>query len=134
MGGPDFNGVSSSLEFGPFFMIEQEIEKEDLIRITADGLKEILEFIAGNPDTIDTMAAFRRCMTVIWVLRRDLLNDISLAQLAKELGVSRSRLSKISCSFSDQFNFLSDRQRLPGSRMRMRQSAFNRQKLPSHQS
>ena len=111
-------------------MIDCEIDKEEMIRISADALKEILEFIAGNPETIDTVAAFRRCMCVIWVLRRDLLNDIPLAGLAKELGVSRARLSKISCSFSDQFNFLSDRQRLPGSRMKMRRSALNRQKMP----
>ena len=45
--------------------------------------------------------AFRRFVCIVWLLRPELLGNISLAQLAPHLGVTRAALSKMVRNFGD---------------------------------
>jgi len=47
--------------------------------------------------------AFRRFVCVAWLLRPELMDHISLAQLAPHLGVTRAALSKMTRNFGDTY-------------------------------
>ena len=109
-----------------------DLDHDELMELSATVLREVLDYIAGpNGAHSNAPAAFRRCMAMMWVLRPDLVGDLSMADLAARLAITRSAMSKTIGDFSDKFSFRSDRQRLPSVRENCRSAQLKRQKLPS---
>ena len=113
-------------------MSSEDLDRDELIAISANVLREVLDYIAGPIGAhVDVRSSFRRCMAVLWVLRPELAGDLTQAELAQRLGITRSAMSKMTTEFSDRFAFRSDRQRLPSVRENCRQAQLDRQKLPT---
>jgi hypothetical protein len=60
--------------------------------------------------------AFRKFIGVTWLLRPELLNHISLMQLARRLGVTRAALSKMIRNFGDAYGIRNVLQKNEGAR------------------
>jgi hypothetical protein len=60
--------------------------------------------------------AFRRFVGVVWLLRPELLNYVSLMQLSPRLGVTRAALSKMIRNFGDAFGIRNVLQKAEGAR------------------
>lgn len=108
-----------------------DLTDSELIEIASEGLRDILDYIAG-PDGahVHPIATTRRLMAVLWVVRPDLVGGMSQSELAVSLGVTRSAISKMACEFSDLFNFRTSRQKLPSVREACKQAQIARQRLP----
>ena len=66
-------------------------------------LNDILAFVIGERTVeIHFPSCFRRFVSVIWVLRPEMLHEASLAQLAPQLSVTRAALSKAARKFADR--------------------------------
>jgi hypothetical protein len=84
-------------------------EEEELDDMAADlaaagaVLNEILQYVIGERTVeIHFPSCFRRFVSVIWVLRPEMLHEASLSQLAPQLSVTRQALSKAARKFSDR--------------------------------
>ena len=112
-------------------MSHDELDRDEMIAISATVLREVLDYIAGPIGAhADVRSSFRRCMAVLWVLRPELAGDLTQSELADRLGITRSAMSKMTTEFSDRFGFRSERQRLPSVREHCRQAQLDRQKVP----
>ena len=85
-----------------------EPEEEKLDDMAADlavagaVLNEILQYVIGDRSEIHFPSCFRRFVSVIWVLRPEMLHEASLSQLAPQLSVTRQALSKAARRFADR--------------------------------
>jgi hypothetical protein len=84
-------------------------EEEELDDMTADlavagaVLNEILQYVIGERSVeIHFPSCFRRFVSVVWVLRPEMLHEASLSQLAPQLSVTRQALSKAARRFADR--------------------------------
>ena len=113
-------------------MSHDELDRDEMIAISATVLREVLDYIAGPIGAhSDVRSSFRRCMAVLWVLRPELAGDLTQSELADRLGITRSAMSKMTTEFSDRFGFRSDRQRLPSAREHCRQAQLARREAPT---
>jgi hypothetical protein len=73
-------------------------------------MNEILQFVIGERSVeIHFPSCFRRFVSMIWVLRPEMLHEASLSQLAPQLSVTRQALSKAARKFSDRHGGLRNR-------------------------
>ena len=88
--------------------------------VLGEILREILAFAfagrAGKPQR-NLHKAFRRFVAITWLVRPELLGDISLMQLGPELSCTRANLSKMIRDFGDRWGGLRNRlQKTEGAR------------------
>jgi len=83
----------------------EEEEVDDMaadLAVAGAVLNEILAYVLGDRSEIHFPSCFRRFVSVIWVLRPEMLHEASLSQLAPQLSVTRQALSKAARKFSDR--------------------------------
>jgi hypothetical protein len=91
---------------------EEEEELDDMaadLAVAGAVLHEILQYVIGDRSEIHFPSCFRRFVSVIWVLRPEMLHEASLSQLAPQLSVTRQALSKAARKFSDRHGGLRNR-------------------------
>jgi len=91
----------------------EEEEPDDMatdIAVAGAVMNEILQYVIGErTKEIHFPSCFRRFVSVLWILRPEMLHEASLAQLAPQLSVTRQALSKAARKFSDRHGGLRNR-------------------------
>jgi hypothetical protein len=92
---------------------EPEEKLDDMaadLAVAGAVMNEILQYVIGERSKeIHFPSCFRRFVSVIWVLRPEMLHEASLSQLAPQLSVTRQALSKAARRFADRHGGLRNR-------------------------
>jgi hypothetical protein len=95
-------------------------EQETDFYVAAELLREILTFCyayRGDKPQPDLKVAFMRFTCVTWLVRPELVGNLSLAELGPQLGYTRANLSKLIRDFGDRLGGLRNRlQKTEGAR------------------
>jgi hypothetical protein len=89
-----------------------ENEQETDFYVAGEIMREILSHAfahRGDKPQPNLHVAFRRFVAITWLLQPSLLGNISLMELAPELGCTRALLSKIIRDFGDRWGGLRNR-------------------------
>lgn len=87
-------------------------EDETDFTVAAELLREILTFCyayRGDKPQPDLKVAFMRFTCVTWLVRPELVGNLSLAELGPQLGCTRANLSKLIRDFGDSLGGLRNR-------------------------
>lgn len=87
-------------------------EDETDFTVAAELLREILTFCyayRGDKPQPDLKVAFMRFTCVTWLVRPELVGNLSLAELGPQLGYTRANLSKLIRDFGDRLGGLRNR-------------------------
>jgi hypothetical protein len=84
---------------------EDEADARDDLAACGEVMRGVFAFVFAQRDDAKTPVkldlAFRRFVCLVWLLRPELLGNISLSQLAPHMSVTRAALSKMVRSFGD---------------------------------
>ena len=103
-------------------IIDGEEEDADASEITLAGeiMRGILSYVFADRKDSNGQprldVAFRRFVCVTWLLRPELLGNITLTELAPELGVTKAALSAMIRRFGDTYGIRNAFQKLEGAR------------------
>ena len=91
----------------------------DLIRALSGFSQFLIDPQARSLSCIDASLVGRRVVMAMWVMRPDVIDNRSLTQLSRELGVSEAALCKIARRFSQRFGIKGRSQFTAATRRRM---------------
>jgi hypothetical protein len=88
-------------------IIDGEEETRDDLALCGEVMRGVFAHVfaqrPGSAEPVKLDLAFRRFVCLAWLLRPELLGNVSLMQLAPHLSVTRASLSKTVRDFGDKF-------------------------------
>ena len=87
--------------------IDGDEETRDDLSLCGEVMRGVFAHVfaqrPGSAEPVKLDLAFRRFVCLVWLLRPELLGNVSLMQLAPHLSVTRASLSKTVRDFGDKF-------------------------------
>lgn len=90
-------------------MGESDVTVDDLPRL-ADGLRAIFDWVLSDNSVLTTEFVGRRFLALVWICSPERFEDVSMAKLAKVLGLHRRTMQRLSAKATQAFGVRNRRQ------------------------